>query len=180
MKTDLIEVVLYVVIFGVIGIASLVQAARRARQQRPQDEDRARAQPPRGPADEVRVFLEEVARRAGRQMGYPEAPPKPAPPPRPAAEAPPTPARPARPERKPVPRKKAAPPAARRPLLPPELLIAEEEAPAERRVGAAQARRKQPSVSWFERLPKRPLARAIVLREILGPPRSTHPRDEMF
>ncbi len=181
MDGRLIEVLLYVIIAVVIGIASLTKAARRARQQDPEEGRRAQPKEYRTPVDDVREFLEEVAKRAGREMGYKQAPPKPAPPPPVRVRVPERPARPARPVRmSPRPKPAAPTPESKPIILLEETVVAKPKRPPMRKVEPIKARLKQAPTSWVDRLPKRLLARGILFHEILGPPRALKPKSDIF
>ena len=186
MDRDIAEVVLYLVIFIVIGLGSLVKALYRSRQKQAETRDEPkRAQGWRPPTDDVRNFLEEVAQRAGKELGYPEALPKPAPP-RPAV---------ARPTARPAGRPSAPQPAQmmrkKPPRREPAVVIAPEPKPQPleevrdpRRISIEKPKPKKAAARrapvWLDKLPKKPLAKGIVLREILGPPRALNQGEGFF
>ena len=155
------------VIVAVIGaIRNAIKQAKEKSPRRAQGAERKPAPKARSwevARSELEEFLSTVKEAAQQTSGEPQVPPPPQPPPA---------ARPTMPRMRPVTRPMA------RPILRPVPLQ-----PARRRVKAPeevvilQPAREEPepvakpaAATWFERLPKDRLKRAIVLREVLGPP----------
>ncbi len=181
---NLVPIIVIVAIIAIVnGIKALARKAQAEQQRRsresgdsntvPSEEGRPR----QAPADAVQQFLEEIARKSGVPLTQRHAAPASPPKARPAVatyqarqvrHAAPPKARPGRRARRPVP-----PPVAARVAHavhePPQALGAalKENGPETRETSAA--------LRLDKRLPKDLLKRAIVLREVLAPPRAMNP-----
>lgn len=173
------DLIFWVVVMAIAGIAAIARAIRRQPAGGANGEEGREARPVQRPqraqsatVDEMRRFLEEIRRQTEEALGR-QTEPAPPMPPRPESGVrtvpSPTMRRPATRPRKPA-------PSGEEPVV-----LKEVAAPPPKPQSTAVLAAKRPALDvrarLVQRLPQDELKRAIVLREIVGPPRAlTHSR----